>query len=52
MRSGTELSLFLRIFLPTQLPAQLGQLNTGQAGRRVLQSRLWCPDGLERLLDK
>ena len=28
------------------LPAQLGQLKTGQGGKRLLRSHLWCPDDL------
>ena len=27
------------------LPAQLGQLKTGQDGKGLLQIHLWCPDG-------
>ena len=27
------------------LPAQLGQLKTGQRGKGLLQIHLWCPDG-------
>ena len=26
------------------LPAQLGQLKTGQGGEELLRSHLWCPD--------
>ena len=29
------------------LPAQLGQLKTGQDGKGLLQIHLWCPDGIE-----
>ena len=33
------------------LPAQLGQLKTGQDGKGLLQIHLWCPDDLPRLWD-
>ena len=33
------------------LPAQLGQLKTGQDGKGLLQIHPWCPDDLPRLLD-
>ena len=31
------------------LPAQLGRLKTGQDGKGLLQTHLWCPDDLSRL---
>ena len=31
------------------LPAQLGQLKTGQNGKGLLRNHLWCPDDLPRL---
>ena len=31
------------------LPAQLGQLKTGQDGKGLLQIHMWCPDDLLRL---
>ena len=34
------------------LPAQLGQLKTGQDGKGFLQIHLWCPDDLPRLCDR
>ena len=34
------------------LPAQLGQLKTGQDRKRLLQIHLWCPDDLPRLWDR
>ena len=34
------------------LPAQLGQLKTGQDGKGLLRIHLWCPDDLLRLLDR
>ena len=34
------------------LPAQLGQLKTGQDGNGLLRIHLWCPDDLPRLWDK
>ena len=34
------------------LPAQLGQLKTGQAGKGLLRIHLWCPDDLQRLWDR
>ena len=34
------------------LPAQLGQLKTGQDGKGLLRIHLWCPDDLPRLWDK
>ena len=34
------------------LPAQLGQLKTGQDGKGLLQIQLWCPDDLPRLWDR
>ena len=34
------------------LPAQLGQLKTGQGGKGLLQIHMWCPDNLPRLWDK
>ena len=34
------------------LPAQLGQLKTGQGGKRLLRILLWCPDDLQRLWDR
>ena len=34
------------------LPAQLGQLKTGQDGKGLLQIHLWCPDDLSRLWDR
>ena len=35
-----------------ELPAQLGQLKTGQDGKGLLQIHLWCPDDLPRLWDR
>ena len=34
------------------LPAQLGQLKTGQDGKGLLQIHLWCPNELPRLWDR
>ena len=34
------------------LPAQLGQLKTGQDGTGLLRIHLWCPDDLPRLWDR
>ena len=34
------------------LPAQLGQLKTGQDGKGLLQIHLWCPNDLPRLWDR
>ena len=34
------------------MPAQLGQLKTGQDGKGLLRIHLWCPDDLPRLWDK
>ena len=34
------------------LPAQLGQLKTGQDGKGLLRINLWCPDDLPRLWDR
>ena len=34
------------------LPAQLGQLKTGQDGKGLLRIHLWCPDDLPRLCDR
>ena len=34
------------------LQAQLGQLKTGQDGKVLLQTHLWCPDDLPRLWDR
>ena len=34
------------------LPAQLGQLKTGQDGKGLLRSHLWCPKCLTRLWDR
>ena len=34
------------------LPAQLGQLKTGQDGKGLLKIHLWCPDDLPRLCDR
>ena len=34
------------------LPAQQGQLKTGQDGEGLLQIHLWCPDDLPRLWDR
>ena len=34
------------------LPAQLGQLKTGQDGKWLLRIHLWCPDDLPRLWDR
>ena len=34
------------------LPAELGQLKTGQDGKGLLQIHLWCPDDLPRLWDR
>ena len=31
------------------LPAHLGQLKTGQDGKRLLRIDLWCPDDFPRL---
>ena len=31
------------------LPAQLGQLKTGQDGKGLLRSHLWCPNDHARL---
>ena len=33
------------------LPAQLGRLKTGQGGKGLLRTHLWCPDDLPRLWD-
>ena len=41
-KSGQELTL----------PAQLGQLKTGQDGKGSLRIHLWCPDDLPRLWDR
>ena len=34
------------------MPAQLGQLKTGQDGKGLLRIHLWCPDDLLRLWDR
>ena len=34
------------------LPAQRGQLKTGQDGKGLLRIHLWCPDDLLRLWDR
>ena len=34
------------------LPAQLGQLKTGQDGKGLLRIHLWCPDDLPGLWDR
>ena len=34
------------------LPAQRGQLKTGQDGKGLLRIQLWCPDDLPRLWDR
>ena len=34
------------------LPAQLGQLKTGQDGKGLLRSHLWYADDLQRLWDR
>ena len=34
------------------LPAQLGQLKTGQDGKGLLRIHLWCPNDLPRLWDR
>ena len=34
------------------LPAQLGQLKTGQNGKELFRIHLWCPDDLPRLWDR
>ena len=34
------------------LPAQLGQLKTGQERKELLRIHLWCPDDLPRLWDR
>ena len=34
------------------LPAQLGQLKTGQDGKGLLRIHLWCPDDIPRLWDR
>ena len=34
------------------LPAQLGQLKTGQDGKGLLRIHLWCPDDPPRLWDR
>ena len=34
------------------LLAQLGQLKTGQGGKGLLRSHLWCPNDLARLKDR
>ena len=31
------------------LPAQLGRLKTGQDGKGLLRTHLWCPDDLPML---
>ena len=33
-------------------PARLGQLKTGQDGKGLLRSHLWCPKDLARLRDR
>ena len=34
------------------LPAQLGNLKTGQDGKGLLRVHLWCPNDLPRLWDR
>ena len=34
------------------LPDQLGRLKTGQDGKGLLRTHLWCPDDLPRLRDR
>ena len=34
------------------LPAQLGQLKSGQDGKGLLRIHLWCPDDLQRSWDR
>ena len=34
------------------LPAQLGQLKTGQDRKGLLRIHLWCPEDLPRLWDR
>ena len=34
------------------LPAQLGQQKTGQGGKRLLRTHLWCPDDHSRLWNR
>ena len=34
------------------LPAQLGQLKTGQDGKGLLRIHVWCPNDLPRLWDR
>ena len=34
------------------LPAQLGQLKTGQDRKELLRSHLWCPNDQARLWDR
>ena len=34
------------------LPAQLGQLKTGQGGEELLRILLWCPENPPRLWDR
>ena len=34
------------------LPAQLGQMKTGEDGKGLLRSHLWCPNKLARLWDR
>ena len=35
-----------------EFAAKLGQLKTGQGGKRLLQIHLWCPDDRPRLWDR
>ena len=34
------------------LPAQVRQLKTGQGGKELLRSHLWCPNDLLKLWDR
>ena len=34
------------------MPAQLGQLKTGQDGEGLSRIHLWCPDDLAKLWDR
>ena len=50
--SGFNIQSIIFLSYNRTLPAQLGQLKTGQDGKGLLRIHLWCPDDLPRLWDR
>ena len=51
-RRGGQEKTILKSGQEWTLPAQLGQLKTGQVGKGLLRSQMWCPNNLALLYDR